>query len=305
MLFKTRFRDVKLGVKFNSLLILAFIIGMALSGAALSSVLQQRAQFEVSSQAGLLMETISSLRSYTQDRVNPLLQQKLATEPEFIPEAIPTFSIREVFETFRQNKKYQNFFYKDATLNPTNLRDKADGFETDLINRFRSESQTKELSGFRKLAGSELFYIARPLQITDQSCLQCHSTIAAAPKSLLTTYGPENGFGWKLNDVIGAQIISVPAEDVFDDAHQSFTRIMTVLAGIFLAVILLINLLLRKVVVRRISHIARTAQAISTGETSADFEENSRDEIGTLAMAFNRMKSSLSIALNMLNQQGN
>jgi hypothetical protein len=90
------------------------------------------------------------------------------------------------------------------------LRDKADNFETQIINAFRKNYKLKEMSGYHTTSSEENFYVARPLAVTNQSCLRCHSTPAAAPKSLIDNYGKNNGFGWKLNEVVGIQIISVP-----------------------------------------------------------------------------------------------
>jgi HAMP domain-containing protein len=306
MLLISSFKNVKLGTKFNLLLMLVFIIGISLSGAVLSTVLQQRAQDEVSSRAQIIIQTINSIRNYTQEQVNPFLAPRLETEPEFIPQAIPTFSAREVFEDFRKNEEYKNFFYKDAAPNPTNLRDKADHFETELVEYFRNHPDIKEVSDFRTLPEGKVFYMARPFAITKQQCLQCHSTPAIAPKSLVENYGPENGFGWKLNDIVAAQIISVPAEEVFKSAHRSFSLVMGVLIGIFALVVLLVNFLLKRTVLQRIRKIAKTAQEVSTGKLiSADFEETSTDEIGALALAFKRMKSSLEIAQKLINQKKN
>lgn len=331
MLMIKRFRDAKLSTKFNLVLIFVFIVGISLSGAALANVLHQRAQFEVTAQATLLMQTMNSVREYNQTHITPLLTEKLETQthlfsplPEeletqthigpslpddletastFVPESVPTFAVREVFEKLRQNQSYANFFYKDATLNPTNIRDKADDFETALIERFRKEPKLKELSGFRILPQGKVFYIAHPLTITDPSCLQCHTTPEMAPKSQITTYGSNNGFGWKLNDPTTAQIVSVPAEAVFDSVKQSLISLMKVLFGVFAVVILLINFLLRQTVIQRIKRIAREAHAISTGEVSVNFKDNSKDEIGALTAAFGRMKSSLEISIEMLNQR--
>ncbi|MBV9385184.1 MAG: HAMP domain-containing protein, partial [Chroococcidiopsidaceae cyanobacterium CP_BM_ER_R8_30] len=47
----------------------------------------------------------------------------------------------------------------------------------------------------------------------------------------------------------------------------------------------------------------KVAQNVSTGDMSADFGKPPADEIGALVVAFNRMKSSLEIALNFLNQE--
>lgn len=305
MLTKTSFKNVKLGAKFNLFIMLFFIIGISLSGAALSIVLQQRAQDEVISKALILTQTMNSVRDYTQEQVNPLLTPRLETETEFIPETVPAFSATEVFANFRKHEEYKNFFYKEATLNPTNLRDKADNFESQLVERFRKEPGTKELSDFHTLPEGELFYIARPLAIKQASCLRCHSTPEMAPKSQIATYGTENGFGWKLNEIVAAQFIYVPATEVFESAHRSFSLIMGILIGIFSIIVLLVNFLLKKAVIQRIKKISKTAQEISTGNMSSDFEENSEDEIGALAAAFNRMKSSLIIAMNLVNQKKN
>jgi HAMP domain-containing protein len=304
MLLGTSFKNAKIGAKFNMFLIFVLIVSISLSGAALSTVLQHRSQAEVTSKALILMQAINAVRSYTQERVNPLLAPQLVTEPEFIPETVPAFSAREVFENLRQNEEHKNFFYKEATLNPTNLRDKADTFETTLVARFHQEQDIQEISGFRNLAEGKIFYIARPLAITQQSCLRCHSTPDVAPKSLLATYGKDHGFGWKLGDIVGAQIISVPAEAVFANARQSFYWIIGVLFSIFTLLVLFINVLLRRTVIQRIQKISKTAQAISIGNLEANFPESSQDEIGKLAIAFNRMKSSLEVAMRLLKQPG-
>lgn len=345
MLMIRRFRDAKISTKFNLVLIFVFIIGISLSGAALANVLQQRAQYEVTTQAALLMQTMNSVREYNQTHITPLLTEKLETQthitpplteklevqipsdplftqelevqipsdplftqefetaPAFAPESVPTYAVREVFEKLRQNENYANFFYKDATLNPTNIRDKADDFETALIERFRKQPELKELSGFRMLPQGKVFYIAHPFAITDPNCLQCHTTPDMAPKSQITTYGSNNGFGWQLNDPITAQVVSVPAEVVFGSVNRSLISLMKVLFGVFAAVILLINFLLKQTVIKRIKRIAKAAHAISTGEMSVDFKDNSQDEIGALTAAFGRMKYSLEISIEMLSQR--
>ncbi|MBW4499844.1 MAG: DUF3365 domain-containing protein [Scytonema hyalinum WJT4-NPBG1] len=296
-------RNVKIRAKFNIFLMFIFILGISLSGTALSTVLEHRAEEELTSKAMVLFTTMNSVRNYTQQHINPLLLPKLETESAFIPEAIPTFSVREVFESIRSQEEYKNFFYKDASPNPTNLRDKADEFETQLVKEFRSHPQTKQRSDFRNLPEGKVFYIARPFAIQEQKCLQCHSAPAIAPKSLLTSYGSEHGFGWKLNEIVAVQILYIPAEEIFNSVQRSFYLVMGVIICVFVIVISTINLLLRKAVIERIRKIANTAQEVSTGNMTADFTEKSQDEIGALAVAFNRMKSSLQISIKLLNQK--
>ncbi|WP_346016542.1 DUF3365 domain-containing protein [Chroococcidiopsis sp. CCMEE 29] len=296
-------RKLKLASKFTLILMLVFIGGIFISGAALSKALEHRAEKEVTSQALLLIQAMNSVRNYTSEHVNPLLASRLETEPVFIPETVPAFSATEVFENFRKNETYKNFFYKEATLNPTNLRDKADSFETKLVEQFRNQPETTEITGFRTVPGGEVFYIARPLVIKKESCLRCHSTPENAPKSQLATYGAEWGFGWKLNEIVAAQMISVPSDEVFASARQSLSLVMGILVGIFAIVVLCLNFFLKRAVIQPIKKISRVAQQVSTGDMAADFEQTSSDEIGVLAASFNRMKSSLEIAMKLLNQQ--
>jgi len=303
MFAKTLLRDAKISTKFNLLLVSVLIFGTVLSGIALATILQQRAQTEVATQATILMQTMNSVRDYTQERVNPLLAKRLETESSFTPEAIPNFSVREVFEKFRSTPQFDQFFYKDASLNPTNRRDLADDFEATLLQRFQNDANLKELSGFHTAFEGKVFYIARPLTITNQNCLQCHSDPKLAPKSQIATYGDKNGFGWKLNQIVAAQIVLVPADAVLAQMYRSLLLMLGVLFGILSLMFLFINFLLKKVIIQRIRRIAKTANAISTGDLNMNFEEPSKDEIGGVAIAINRLRSSLKIAMDLLHSQ--
>jgi methyl-accepting chemotaxis protein len=295
---------MKIGTKVNIILLIVFLSGIFLSGITLSHVLEKKAENEVASKASILMQMANSVRNYTNDRVQPLLLPKLATEEQFIRESIPTFSVREVFEYLRADKEYVNFMYKDAALNPTNLRDKADEFEAEIVKRFRQKPDLKDISGFRTMSGVKLFYTAHPFVIKKQTCLQCHSTPETASKTQLTTYG-KNGFGWQLNQIVATQIVYVPAENVLKSANNSFMIIIGLVGIIFTVIIILINQLLRIIVLKRIGRIAAVAEQVSIGDLNANFDKQSKDEIGELAEAFNRMKYSLEIALSMLNNKSN
>ena len=297
--------NLKLGTKFNILLVTVFLIGILISGTALAVILNRSAENQVTTKALILIQTMNSVRNYTSTKVNPLLKDRLKTEPEFLRETVPGYSAREVFENLRSNKDYSDFFYKEATLNPTNLRDKADDFETEIVQRFRNDPnlKDKEITGFRAFPGGNLYYIARPIEIKNPTCLECHDTPEIAPKSLLTTYGRDNGFGWKLNEIVGAQIISVPASEVVNNTRQSLLLVMGTVGGIFAVTILLINLMLRQSVINPLNRMAMVAHDVSVGKLDSEFQQTSHDEIGVLAAAFNRMKLSLSMAMEMLNKQ--
>jgi HAMP domain-containing protein len=291
-------KNLKLKQKFTILLLVILTFGLSLSGFALSSLLRENAKKDISSTGLMLMQTMSSVRHYTNTQVNPELADKLETE--FLPQSVPAYSAREIFEILRKTPDYRDFFYKEATLNPTNLRDKADGFETEIVERFRNKSDLKEVSGFRSIPGADVFYIARPLPIPEESCLKCHSVPEAAPQSMINLYGTANGFGWKLNEIVGAQIITVPANNVINKAHQSSLLIILIVSTIFIATILLVNLFLNRQVVMPLKRMTRVAEEVSTGHMEVEFEQMSNDEIGNLAKAFRRMQLSLEMAMKRI-----
>jgi signal transduction histidine kinase/CheY-like chemotaxis protein len=291
---------LKLGSKFTLLLTLVFLGGIILSGVTLSSAMQRKAEEEVTNTAKILTQTMNSVRSYTSNNIQPLLKQRLQTEPKFISETVPAYSARQVFEGFRAHPEYKSFFYKEATLNPTNLKDKADEFETKLVEKFRSQSKLTEVSGYRDSNGEKLFFIARPLAVKQASCLECHSTPEVAPKSQLVTFGDRNGFGWKLNEIVAAQTVYVPAGEVFARGHKYLALSMSIFVAIFAAVVLLINWLLKRTVINPIKQLTTIAHRVSTGTLSseqvAEFDSSRiskvarrADEPGQLARAFQHM----------------
>ncbi|HRE46206.1 MAG TPA: DUF3365 domain-containing protein [Aggregatilineales bacterium] len=291
------FARLALGHKFTLFLSVVFLVGIAAGGIVLWRTLNAKAERDVTSNSLLLMETMSAIRSYTSQHIQPLLRSTLESSETFIAETVPAFSARTVFEKVRSDEDYRAYLYKEATLNPTNPLDLVDDFERGIVERFRTEADLRQLSGFRPIEGDQLFYIARPLRVSAESCLVCHSTPAAAPSSLIRSYGDQNGFGWQLNEIIAAQMIYVPAGEVYAAAFQSFVGVIVIFAGAFLAAILVFNFLLRRYVIQPVGVLGNIAAKLGadtlTGEQlqTADLASIAKrqDELGKLAKLFRRM----------------
>jgi HAMP domain-containing protein len=142
--------------------------------------------------------------------------------------------------------------------------------------------------------------VSRPLKVDSKDCLVCHSTPNVAPAVMIDVYGSENGFGWNLNEVIGAQIVSVPMQVALDRANSTFFKFIGGATLIFALVLAMLNLLLHFVVIRPIRAMSALASDISTGDLSGDeFPVKGKDEIASLAQSFNRMRRSLVSAMNL------
>ena len=220
----------------------------------------------------------------------------------FLPQSVPAYSATEIFSDLRKN--HPEYSYKEATLNPTNPRDRAVEWETDIVNTFRSNADRTEISGIRQTPTGPSLYLARPFQIKDQACLACHTTAEMAPPAMVKIYGTNNGFGWKHMEVIGAQIVSVPMALPVENANRAFYTFMTALTIVFVVLFILLNIMLSVLVVRPIRLMSQAADQISTGNTDvADLKEKGKDEVSQLAKAFNRMRRSLEKAIQLIDSK--
>jgi HAMP domain-containing protein len=287
---------MKLLFKFNLVFLLLFLAGIGASGYFSWQLLQKNAREEIAENARLMMASALAVRGYTNTQIEPLLKTQM--HYTFLPQTVPAYSATEVLNELK--KKYPDYSYKEAMLNPTNLRDRAVDWEADIIHKFRNGSDT-ELFGVRETAAGSLLYFARPLKITDPACLVCHSTVEVAPRTMVDKYGPANGFGWNLNETVGAQVVQVPTAVPFARAEKAFIAFMSSLAGVLVAIGVILNLLLWRMFIRPVTRISALADRVSMGELDApDFQVNSRDEVRTLADSIARMRKSMAQAIKML-----
>jgi protein-histidine pros-kinase len=285
-----------LRLKFNLVLLVVFALGLGVTGYVSYDLLHRNARDEVLRNAGVMMEAALSMRSYTVSQVRPLLPY----DPEkFHPQSVPAYSATEIMNSLR--KKYPDYFYKEATLNPTNPRNKAVEWEADIVNAFRGNPERGEISGTRDTPTGPSLYLARPFQIKDKACLACHTTAAEAPPAMVKIYGPNNGFGWKHMEVIGAQVVSVPMDLPIRNANRAFYTFMLSLSAVFVALFVILNVMMSLLIVRPITKMSEAANEISTGNMEIpEFSEKGADEVSLLAKSFNRMRRSLEKAIELI-----
>ena len=290
---------MRLTTKFNLVLFTVFSLGLVIAGYISYTVLHKHAREEVLNHAGMMMEAAMAIRSYTVKEIRPLLT--LQMKREFLPQSVPSYAATQNFKKVRET--YPEYTYKEAALNPTNPRDDATDWETDIIQIFRNDPETTELSGERVTPLGKSLYYARPIRISNKNCLTCHSTTDAAPETMVKLYGAANGFGWQLDEVVGSQIVSVPLSVPLAKAQKEFMIFMASLISIFATIFIVINIMLNQFVVKRVREMAHVSDEISTGHMEVpEFSVSGKDEIADLSRSFNRMRRSLEKAMKMLNE---
>ncbi len=288
---------MKLIIKFNLVLLLVFAIGFAVVGYFSNRLLQRNAKQEILENARIMMEAALAVRAYTNTQIKPLLETQL--KYSFLPQSVPAYSANEYFNQLR--KTFPDYSYKEATLNPTNPVNRATDWEADIIRYFRQTPTQTEEVGERDTPNGRVLYIARALKIKDAKCLFCHDTPDLAPRTLIDRYGSANGFGWKLNDVITAQIVSAPMQLPVQRARIAFAGFMVSVAAVFAAIFLALNAMLVLLVTRPVQRLSHIADEVSMGNMNAPkFQLSGNDEIAKLSQSFGRMRKSMAEALKML-----
>jgi len=288
---------MKLLLKFNVVLFLVFAMGLVTTGFVCRRLLQQNAKAEIMENARIMMEAAIAVRTYTSTQIRPLLETQM--KYSFLPQSVPAYSANAYFSQLQ--KAFPAYAYKEATLNPTNPINRATDWEADIIEEFRKSRDKSEVIGERDTANGRVLYMARPMKVSSPACLTCHDTVEGAPRTMVEKYGPANGFGWKLNDIVTAQIVSVPMQLAAQRARGVFWTFMISLGGVFLLFILAINLLLIFLVIRPVNKLSSMARSVSLGNSDiTEFPVLGQDEIAELSVSFNRMGRSLLEAMKLL-----
>ena len=288
---------MKLLLKFNLVLLLVFAIGLVTTGLVSRRLLQQNAKAEIMENARIMMEAAIAVRMYTATQIKPLLETQM--KYSFLPQSVPAYSANAYFSQLQ--KAFPAYAYKEATLNPTNPVNRATDWETDVIEEFRKSHDKVEIIGERDTPNGRALYMARPMKVSSMACLTCHDTVEGAPRTMVEKYGTANGFGWKLNDIVTAQIVSVPTQVAVQRARGVFWTFMISLTAVFALFILAINMLLVFLVIRPVNKLSNLASSVSLGNSDiTEFPVMGQDEIAELSISFNRMGRSLVEAMKLL-----
>ncbi len=288
---------MKLLVKFNLVLCIVFAISFAVTGYVCNRLLQQNARAEIMENARIMMEAAIAVRTYTATQIKPLLDTQM--KYSFLPQSVPAYSANTYFSQLQ--KKFPDYSYKEATLNPTNPVNRATDWEADLVEEFRKTEDKKEIVGERATPNGPSLFIARPMRVSSMACLSCHDTAEDAPRTMVEKYGSANGFGWKMGDIVTAQIVSVPMQLPQQRARETFKTFMISLAAVFVILLIATNALLIFMVTRPVNRLSGMASDVSLGKSDiAEFPVTGGDEISELSKSFNRMARSLIEAMKML-----
>jgi HAMP domain-containing protein len=278
----------------RTILITSFIVALLIGAGGSYFLLHERAVQRTAAEAGRLLTVATAVRSYTTEQIVPIVRD----DTRFHAVTVPAFAAQSVYRIVQGS--YSGYIYREPALKPTNLDDLPAPFEVELLNRFRSNPEVKELSGVRNDGKENVYYLARPIR-AQEACLQCHDTPQRAPASMVAKYGPNNGFGWKLNEVVAMQSLTVPAAAELQETGEIAMMLAGGLLIVFVITYFVLTLSIDSLVVRPLRALAKAADAASTGnDTNAPLPASGTHEIRSIAAAVERLRTSLRKSMRRL-----
>lgn len=283
-------------VRLNAVLIVAFAVVGVIADRIGAAQIQANARRQVLATAALMLDSALASREYTAKQIDPLLVGHM--QKTFLPESIPFYAATQTFAALR--KLHPNFTYKEATLDPFDPSDLASNWQADIIGQFRNHPALKKIEGERATPMGRSLFLARPVRAAP-GCLDCHGSPNVAPASLIKRYGRHNGFGWQPNEVMAAEIVSVPFADADQAAKHLYSVLTAGIVGALVALLAAINVTVYWFILRPLRQMTQQIDEVSLGQSSGEsFAVRGGGELAALGAAFERMRKSLDKALKMI-----
>jgi HAMP domain-containing protein len=289
-------KRMSLQKRFAVMLIVIFFISLPLVGTAAYFVLQKNINEAVFEQATFFLNSMETVRQHVGKVMRPVAQENMPGKFD-VRLMSTSYAARGVAE--RLKDKFPEYTFQHVSVNPRNDVNRATSFEQGVIQFFANNRNVPESTGFIKKGNVEYFYVARPV-VSENSCMQCHSTPDAAPKEVVATYGTTAAFGWQPSQVVASLIVYVPTKLAKEHAFQALLTFMGLYAAVFIVILVMIDRAIVSSIIAPIKHFAATADEVSKGNFEKDFTAEGNDEIKTLAEAFRRMKISIVASMNMI-----
>ncbi len=198
----------------------------------------------------------------------------------------------EIFSKFTEVSKGEVFF-KQASLNPINPKNRALPFENKEIAYFKKHKDKKEHSNQITQDGKDFFMLSRPV-LAENRCIMCHPS-------------------WIAGDVIAAESVKIDLKNYNSDLSNI---IITMSISWFLNLFLVIGailLLFHKEVTLRLENLLKAMKRVQKGKFDVDDileEEHIRsidnNEIGRTFLALNEMTHGIKPVIdNVVEQSAN
>lgn len=270
--------------KFLAGLGLAMALMVGFFALVLSMHLGRLMEGEAREKAALILSQVEAVQGYVRSTLRPAMY-RLLPEDQFVLEAMSTsFVTRAVMSD--QNLSREAFTYRRVGIGARNPDYEADDSERAYIERFASDKSLTRMEEFVEIKGERHFVTARP-QRFEAACLRCHGDPAEAPRELLDKYGATRGFGRKVGELAGIDLVRLKVQRDVGGIREATLSFALLFAGGILVLFLTIQGFFHRLVVqslRRVTGVMRrlfpeeAAGEAATKEAAAAQEAAAQDD---------------------------
>ena len=294
---------------------LVFLVALGLVGSAFYLILDRIYVNQLKSQAETVADNVDAFgtwvaqygRVWVKEDARSFLGHMPLLQPEEGATAITAATVKPVNFYSKNPALAQREFsevvarsgtpaqFRLTSHNVMNQSNAPDPFETAALARIR-EAGLKEYFELTP----EGFRYARTLY-HKASCITCHGDPEKAPNDVKVRYGTLHGFGFKEGDVAGVISVRLPAKPFWSVAFSIVGGgALAMIVGAFLLAMLFVRFAIVSPVKRltKASHQISLAQPADLGV--ANIGRSSRNELHQLALAIDRLRRSVHIAMRKL-----
>jgi hypothetical protein len=295
---------------------IVFLLALALMGAASYLILDRIYVNQLKSQAETVADNVDAFGSWVAQYGRVWVKDDdrsylghlgvfQSDDPNALPPKLtpvnfysknPALAQREFSEVVEKSASPSKFrLTSHNVMNPAN---KPDPFEQKALEEIRG----KGLGEYYEFTPGGFRY-ARSV-IHKASCIACHGDPLAAPNDVKVRYGTQNGFGFREGDVAGIISVRLPVHSFWDVALNvvGVWQLLMILGAFLIAM-----LFMRFAIVERVRKLTAATQQISLGKAAdlgvVKIEPKSRNELDQLALATERLRVSINMAIQRLTKR--
>ncbi|MEC4272321.1 DUF3365 domain-containing protein [Adlercreutzia sp. R25] len=146
---------------------------------------------------------------------------------------------KSVAALFSERSEYSIRF---TNLNPRNIYNRPDTYETAALETFLRDSSASEMWGFEEEGGKPVFRYVEVMKVSD-ACVDCHGRPAGEIDE--TGYMKE---GWDVGDVAGAVSVVVPAESALESMRAAVATNVVFFLLVATAMVVIIYVVISRMV---------------------------------------------------------
>lgn len=288
----------KLSTRLFAPLIIVLVIVVIILISYVPSVTKKHAIESAVSSAVSTVKQYKTIRGYYTKNII----KKIITGSEFKPHyehknnedqiPLPATFIHDISSEFSKQDIVTLKLYSPYPF-PNRTQRKLDDFGQQAWNNL-NKSPNKIYSQVEQINGKEVVRVAVADTMTAQGCVNCHNSHPDTPKT-----------GWKLNDVRGVLEVQIPIGAQLANATNLNITIITIVIIALSATIALLFFMFRKLISSRLRKVRTALNEIADGDgdLAQRLDENPKDEIGVIAVAFNHFMEQLANTLTQISDQ--